>query len=263
MITPSVGLAGWALVVRRKTWRIKWERPNTLCVALQAAALLLVTPLQSQYLGRWLRERTGLAHLDDYLGHLCYLAAACALIYASACRVVDDRRLLQITMLTAVPGVVAAHVMVISLRLSNSVTNEPNDDFFAVPCDTALIVYWLAYACTMAVLMTVSLRLLWALRADPRSRLIADLFIGAALCGFLAGGLRVYAVFTVNPVDMVFTCWLLPCLAALLSAIAATVSWRAKSEAFEKRIEHESLPRATRHVENDETPPRGISRSSQ
>lgn len=245
VITPAVVGVAWSATVRRQTWRIRWERPNTLAVTLQGVALLLVAPTETRYLGRWLQAATGVAHLDDYLGHLCYLAAGASIVYAAGCRVADDQQLVRLTMWAAAPGVMAAHVMMAALVCSNAPKRWPRDDFFAVPVDNALRIYWFTYAGAMVWILGFATWLLMILRKDPRSRTSANFFIAGCLCGAVAGVVRIHASLTPDPNDGDISVWILACVAGLLCAVGAGHSWRAKTR----------LPARN---QRDSTPPRGM-----
>jgi hypothetical protein len=72
-------------------WRCRrWDRALTIGMALLAAALMLCAPLPGHYVWRLLYPITGIAHLRDYLGHLCFIAVVLCVIYSAACRLAPD-----------------------------------------------------------------------------------------------------------------------------------------------------------------------------
>ncbi len=90
LLAITITCIGWSLWIRRVTWTCRWEVAATLNIALQGAAVLLMSPLASETLGHWLHALTGKWNLEDYIGHDCYIVAASAIVYNTLGRLADD-----------------------------------------------------------------------------------------------------------------------------------------------------------------------------
>ena len=91
LIAITVGCIAWSLWIRRVTWNCRWEVAATLNIALQGLAVLLMSPLASETIGRALHALTGKWNLEDYIGHDCYVVAASAIVYNALGRLQDDK----------------------------------------------------------------------------------------------------------------------------------------------------------------------------
>lgn len=236
---------GGTIWVRRKTWRLQWDRALTMSFLFQGLGFALTAPAMSHYLEHALFRISGVAHLRDFFGHVLFICAICCVIYACACRLVPDHELESVLYKIEFPGAIAGGTMLAAITLSDSLSRETPLDFLHVPCDFWLRVYWLTYGAVVIYLLCFVVRLLWVLRRDPRSRLTADLFI-------IAGGLGVvsFAVLLtriiVNPGLVArFWIWTPSCVAGGLAAFAAAWSWR---ERMRPRSRKRPPPNSTRRV---------------
>jgi hypothetical protein len=226
---------GAAIWVRRKTWRIRWDRALTMSFLFQGLGFALSAPVMSGYLEHPLFRISGVAHLRDFFGHVLFICAICCVIYACACRLVPDHELESVLYKIEFPGAIAGGIMLAAISLSHNLSREPPADFLDVPCDFWLRVYWLTYGAIVIYLLCFAVRLLWVLRSDPRSRFTADLFI-------IAGGLGVVsfaALLTriiINPGLVArFWIWTPSCVAGGLAAFAAAWSWRERMRTHSRR----------------------------
>jgi len=222
-----VGLSIW---VRRKSWRRDnyiWQEVLTLGIFLEGVSFLLCMPSQSFLLGRALHTLTGVAHLRDYLGHLCCLAAIACVICAVAYRLLPQTDIERFLVWIEVPGALAAFSMLICLTFSSSTRIEyPPADFLDVPCDFWLKGYWLAYGGTVIYLTGMLIWMLVILRQDKRSRLSSDLFIAAATVGLASIVTIITRALMPSwhiPAESV---WGLVSAAVAISSLAAGLSWR-------------------------------------
>ena len=90
LIAITLTCIAWSLWIRRVTWSCRWEVAATLNIALQGAAVLLMSPIASETLGHWLHAATGMWNLEDYVGHDMYIVAASAIVYNALGRLQDD-----------------------------------------------------------------------------------------------------------------------------------------------------------------------------
>ena len=90
LIALTLACAAASLWTRRLTWGCPWEVAPTLAIALYSVGAVLTSPLATTITGRTLHTVTGIWHFNDYLGHICYIGAAGAVVYAALSRLVDD-----------------------------------------------------------------------------------------------------------------------------------------------------------------------------
>ena len=218
--------SGWCLFVRRDTWQCKLSRALTISVALTAAGVVLTSPMITVFDRDLLLGTVGVQHFDDYVGHVCFLAALCIIAYALLARSVPDRQVRKLMRCrveypTAAAAVAMLATVTASPRLRSS--NKLSQDFFEVPCGGVLHMYWTIYALILLYLLGYMARLLWSLRRDPRSRLTAHLYLVACVLGMigaLAEFLNTWHHFIDG--DM----WLFLTAPAVALSIAAALSWR-------------------------------------
>src|ERR1700694_2019948 len=86
----TLACIAWSLWIRRVTWTCRWEVAATLNIALQGAAVLLMSPLASATIGHALHALTGKWNLEDFIGHDCYIVAASAFVYTALGRLKDE-----------------------------------------------------------------------------------------------------------------------------------------------------------------------------
>src|ERR1700761_3606238 len=192
---------GGTLWVRRKSWRIRWDRALTMSFLFQGLGFALSAPAMSHYLEHPLFRISGVAHLRDH-------------------------ELESVLYKIEIPGAIAGGTMLAAITLSHNLSREPPPDFVNVPCDFWLRVYWLTYGAIIIYLLCFVVRLLWVLRRDPRSRLTADLFIIASGLGVVSFGVLLTRII-INPGLLgCFWIWAPSCVAGGVTAFAAAWSWR-------------------------------------
>jgi hypothetical protein len=225
---------GVTIWVRRKTWRIRWDRAVTMSFLFQALGFALCAPAMSHYLEHALFRISGVAHLRDFFGHVLFICAICCVIYACACRLAPDHELESVLYKIEFPCAIAAGTMLAAITLSHNLSREAPPDFLAVPCDFWLRVYWLTYGAIVIYLECFLVRLLWVLRRDPRSRLTADLFIMASGLGLVS--FAALLTRTINPgLVPSFWNWTPSSVAGGVAAFAAAWSWRARMRPRSRR----------------------------
>jgi hypothetical protein len=226
---------GGAMWVRRKTWRIQWDRALTLSFLFQGLGFALCAPAMSHYLEHALFRISGVAHLRDFFGHVLFICAICYVIYACACRLVPDLELESVLYKIEFPGALAGGAMLAAMTLSHNLSRESPPDFLDVPCDFWLRVYWLTYGAIIIYLLCFVVRLLWVLRRDPRSRLTADLFIIASGLGVVSFAVLLTRII-INPALLArFWIWAPSCVAGGVAAFAAAWSWRQRMRSRYRR----------------------------
>lgn len=237
-------IAGTAAVVarcvweRRVTWRVRWEQSQTLSILLQCIGLLLIAPWQTALIGDVLHAMTGMWHLEDYIGHVCYLAAAGAVVNAAAVRLTDDAMRGRLIRLIAIPGGIAVVMMLVAQVFGHAEEQHFAADYFRVPLDGWLSVYWLFYCGTLLYMLALASWLLFVLGADRRSRHTARFFMLGCGCGVAATSAWIIAILAdsrsvLGDGDLA---WMLVCSATLFFAIGSARSWRQKITPFDDML---------------------------
>ncbi len=234
LITMTLACIAWSLWIRRVTWSCRWEVAATLNIALQGAAIALMSPLASQTIGHQLHNLTGKWNLEDYLGHDCYIVAASAIVYNALGRLQDDHALRRaFKQHVERPATLCIPLLLATFSLGNG-AKIYRDDFFQVPTDFWLSTYWLLLCGTLIYLLVYGSRALLILRKDPRSRLIANVYLLASASGILACSIRIITAY-VPPFQSLAGAnlvWLFACLCGAGFALASAHSWRIKKKWF-------------------------------
>jgi hypothetical protein len=237
LIVVTLASVAWSLWIRRVTWHCRWEVAATLNIALQGSAVALMSPLAANTVGVALHRVTGEWNLQNYLGHDCYIVAASAIVYNSVGRLEDDH-VLQKSFKQYVerPATLCIPLMLASFTLSHG-SKVYARDFFALPTDFWLTVYWILLCGTLSYLLAFGSRALLVLRKDARSRNIANLYLVASASGIGACTVRIVtAVIPVfqSPVTTAAV-WVLACTCGAGFALTSAQSWQQKVKWFNRR----------------------------
>lgn len=193
-----------------------------------------MSPLASQTLGPWLYSLTGKWNLEDYLGHDCYIVAASAVVYNTVGRLEQDdamqqrfRRHIELPATLCIPLLLAAFWMGNGAEIYRP-------DFFDVPTDLWLNLYWLMLCGMLIYLLGYGSRALLILRTDPRSRPIANVYLFASVMGILACLVRVITAFVpaLQTVQGSTLVWIFACACGAGFALTSAHSWRIKTKWF-------------------------------
>lgn len=218
----------WSLWVRRHTWGSRWETAATLNIALQGFAVLLMTPLASATLGRWLHSLTGHWNLEDYLGHDAYIVAASAIVYNAVGRLESSDVLRRdFKQWVERPAALCIPLLFATFTLGNGVRiYEP--DFFEVRSDFWLGAYWVILCGTLIYLLSYAAKALLILRQDPRSKRVADIYLAACCCGIITCVIRLVTALTPAP-SHAWAIWLFACACGTGFALMGGYSWLQKT----------------------------------
>jgi hypothetical protein len=240
LITITLASIAWSLWIRRVTWHCRWEVAATLNIALQGCAVALMSPLASQTLGVALHNITGEWNLQNYVGHDCYIVAASAIIYNVVGRLEDDDTLQRsFKQWVERPATLCIPLLLATFTLSRG-SKAYASDFFALPTDFWLSVYWVLLTGTLAYLLAFGSRALLVLRKDPRSRNIANLYLIASASGMSACLVRmVTAVIPAfqGPLGAGLV-WFFACMCGAGFALTSAQSWRQKIRWFSRPVVH-------------------------
>lgn len=234
LLAITMGCIAWSLWIRRVTWSCRWEVAATLNVALQGAAVLLMSPWASATIGQALYALTGKWNLEDYIGHDCYIVAASAIVYNALGRLKDDNAMqASFKQYVERPATLCIPLLLATFSIGNGAAIY-RPDFFTVPTDFWLSAYWLLLCGTLIYLLVYGSRALLILRKDPRSRRIANIYLAASVSGIIACAVRITTAY-VTPIQALEggrLVWFFACACGAGFALASAQSWRIKSKWF-------------------------------
>jgi hypothetical protein len=236
LIAITLGCIAWSLWIRRVTWSCRWEVAATLNIALQGIAVVLMSPLASETVGHWLHAATGMWNLEDYIGHDAYIVAASAVVYNALGRLQDDHAMQRsFKLYVERPATVCIPLLLATFSIGNG-ARIYRPDFFEVPTDFWLNLYWLLLCGTLIYLLGYGARALLILRQDPRSRPIANIYLVASAAGALACAVRIITALVpaLQTVEGGTVVWIFACLCGSGFALTSAQSWRIKTKWFSR-----------------------------
>ena len=235
LIAITLGCIAWSLWIRRVTWSSRWEFAATLNIAMQGGAVLLMSPWASETIGVWLHALTGKWNLEDYIGHDLYIVAASAEVYNALGRLQDDHALQRsFKQYVELPATLCIPLLLATFSFGNG-ARIYKPDFFQVPTDFWLNMYWLLLCGTLIYLLLYGGRALLVLRRDPRSRQVANVYLIASGSGIAACLARLATAFIPqlqqweNGSVLV---WVFACGCGVGFALTSAESWRNKTRWF-------------------------------
>lgn len=233
IITTTCLYLAWAIWARRQTLRPPTERLKltersiTVSLALQLAALFLMSPASSATTGRALHAVFTQWNLDAYVGHCLYIGAAglIGVNVASRLNLTDDQLRQYFNKYFALPMTI---IVPISLALIVKSPRVDSDwtDFFDCPLDNYLIAYWLLMCGFIAYVLASICWPLLILRRDPRNRRTATIYLIACSLGVVVCILRIVTIRTAIDFSQWF--WIGDSIIAAAFAYASSRSWRQK-----------------------------------
>lgn len=219
----------WSLWIRRVTWTRRMEVAATLNIALQGAAIFLMSPLASRTIGVWLHELTGWWNLEDLIGHDCDVVAASAIVYHLIIRLDQEQLIRRFKLHIELPATLCMPIMLGLFMFSNGV-GVYHDDFFRVVVDWTLAAYWLILCGTLIYLLGYSIYSLTPMWRDrPTIRTLCASYMVAAGIGLTACVVRMAT--TLLPPEMQDTAaaslpvWFLACSCGSGFAAVSAYSW--------------------------------------
>lgn len=236
LIAITLMCIAWSLWIRRVTWTCRWEVAATLNIALQGAAVLLMSPLASATLGHWLYNLTGKWNLEDYIGHDMYIVAASAIVYNALGRLQDDDAMqVRFKQYVERPATLCIPLLLATFTFGNGAAIY-RSDFFEVPTDFWLTAYWVLLCGTLIYLLGYGSRALLVLRKDPRSRKIANIYLAACFSGIAACVVRIATAFApqLQAIEGGTLVWVFACMCGAGFALTSAHSWRVKTKWFTK-----------------------------
>ncbi len=240
LILITLASISWSLWIRRFTWRCRWEVAATLNIALQGLTVALMSPLAADTLGVALHDITGEWNLQNYIGHDCYIVAASAIVYNAVGRLADDHVLQEsFKQYVERPATLCIPLLLATFTLSHGSRTYARD-FFALPTDFWLTVYWILLCGTLSYLLVFGSRALLVLRQDPRSRNIANLYLFASASGISACLVRIITALIpqFQSPQSAGLVWFFCCVCGAGFAVTSAHSWRQKVRWFSRPVVH-------------------------
>lgn len=230
LIAFTLACVTWSLWVRRITWHCRWEVAATLNIALQGAAVTLMSPFTSATIGRWLHSLTGHWNLEDYLAHDCYIVAASAIVYNCIGRLGDDdimRR--RFAWAVEKPATICIPLGLAFFTVGNG-AHIYQPDFFDVPTDGWLTGYWTIVCGTLLWLLIYSHCALSKVGRDPRNRQMSIAYRIATSAGIIACTVRLVTAYipSLQLREGGNLVWIFACLCGAIFAVASAYSWSRK-----------------------------------
>lgn len=225
---------GWSLWIRRATWKSKWETAATLNLALQGLAVVLMSPISSATIGRYLHRATGMWSLEDYLGHDCYVVAASAIVYNALARTDDEVELRRsFKLMVELPATFCIPLMMAFYGMSRA-SRVYAFDFFEVRADWWLDAYWTVLCGTLIWLLGYAFYSLWLIREDERSRKIANVYLIATSSGIAACVIRLLTTYIpqLEDLDGSLPIWVTACTCGIVFALSSAWAWKQKCRAL-------------------------------
>ena len=193
--------------------------------------------MASETVGHWLHALTGKWNLEDYLGHDCYIVAASAIVYNTLGRLADDDAMQKsFKQYVERPATLCIPLLLVTFSVGNGARIYA-PDFFTVPTDFWLNLYWLLLCGTLIYLLGYGIRATLVLRRDPRSRTHRQLLSGCRRSSAF------WRASCASPPPTSRPCrrstgstlvWVFACLCGAGFALASAHSWRIKTKWFTK-----------------------------
>lgn len=225
-LTVAFSVIGWALWVRRHTWRCRWELAGNLTIVLQAGALFLTAPQNSSVLGNWLHDVTGRWNVEDFSGHCLFIAAAAATVYHALSRMQDQSKFLP----HAVSVVILAFAARLYLFVSSDGSRRYGQDYLAMHAGALTAAYWIVTCGTVIYLLAYASRLMLVLRTNPRHRRTANVYLCGAAIGTLTCIAKILdATTATQSMQLPTQIWMGCCIGVSGFAFGHGYSWRQRT----------------------------------
>lgn len=229
-IGATVAVALYSLWVRRDTWWSRWEIGITSAIALEACALVLMSPGAAATLEPSLHNLTRIWNLQQLLGHICFIVAIAANIYHVLPRLADFDRIRPLFRRHVERPVLLGVLALVAVFITADAGYRP--DGFSTGSDSGpwADVYWMLFCGLLIYLSGYATRLLLLVRSDPRARETVELYTASSAFGLAA--LLAQLSTTWSKADVSHLVWLCVCISVAIFAYGSARSWKAKAAWF-------------------------------
>ncbi|SKU71311.1 GP55 protein [Mycobacteroides abscessus subsp. massiliense] len=235
LIVLTLLTIGGSLWIRRMTWSCSADRAATVNIALQGAAVALMSPWASEHLGRPLHALTGQWNVEDWIAHDLYIVAASAIVL-NAVSQLSGYTQAQFKRDVELPATMCMPILFVTFSLGTG-SEVYRADFFRVPTDVWLTAYWITLCGMLIHLLWYGYRALIPLRSAPGSRLLATAYSLSALSGMAACVVRVVTAVALpggvqDTFWASFIVWLFACACGVGFAAMSAKRWRDRETWF-------------------------------
>lgn len=230
LIFTTVALICYSLWVRRDTWWSRWENAASLALALEACALLLMSPWAGVELGPVLHHALGVWNVQQMVGHLCLIVAITANIHHMLVRLADPDEVRLIMRRQLMIPIWLGFAVMVPTYLRSDQGYQP-DVFVSATTDSWLRIYEVVGCALVLYLSAYVSRLMLTLRRDPRATSTIDLYL-VSMTFAAAACLIVLGSSWVDGADASLAIWVCICLAVGTFAYGSARSWQAKGAWF-------------------------------
>ncbi|AXH46883.1 membrane protein [Mycobacterium phage Aminay] len=237
IISVTLVVNVWSLWARRGTWRSYWDSGATWAIAFLTVAAVLDSPARRHVIGSRIYTITGQWHLLGWLGHVCCLLAAAALVVHVWVRLLDAAGI-RLLMARIAPVLTAAPPLMLAAIVTSPATSKRHgvsSELIAVPVDGWLTAYWVVFCTAMAYLLGLAVWGLTILRHVPESRMHAEVWLAGLTLAGAAAGVRILTLPSLGGLDphtVALTVWGLTCAAAITLSWSGGTSWRQRARWF-------------------------------
>lgn len=229
IIIVTLFTIGGSLWVRRMTWRCSAERAATLNIALQGAAVALMSPWASEHLGKRLHALTGHWNVEDWIAHDLYVVAASAIVL-NAVSQLEGYSQARFKRDIELPATLCIPVLFVTFSMGSG-ARVYHPDFFRVPCDVWLTMYWVVLCGMLIYLLRYGYQAFAPLRRTPGSRMIATVYSVSAMLGITACAVRIATAVALpgaiqDTFWASFAVWLFACACGAGFAAMSAKRWR-------------------------------------
>ena len=222
----------WSLWSRRLTWNYKWERGTTITLVPMALGAILTSPLTGAYLAPVMHWLSGVWNLEDVIGDVLLLFAACGICHMVVGRTIKDPNVV-LSIYVYFPAAFSISAILTAFILGGG--EESIDKLEKFPINGWIQTYWILVCGSIAWLLGYALWVLLILSRDRRHRTIANLYMAACASGVAACVTAIIDVLiqhTITPNGMMVSSFAFLWLAGF--AIAAGYSWRRKMRPYRR-----------------------------
>jgi hypothetical protein len=220
-------VTAWAVWMRRLTWANRWEASTTLSISLLGIGILFTSPIADATVGKALHAAAGRYNLENWLGHVCIIASAAAILYSALCRLYDDEALNIIFRRWVERPIVLSITLLLAMFVFGGLGATPLPMARQPPWGWASTYYALMCA-TVIYLLAYATRALVIIRRDSPTRRVANLYLIACVSGISVCATRAVTALITPLQDDGFMVGIFGCLWLGIFAVAAAYSWRLK-----------------------------------
>ncbi|MEB3070594.1 hypothetical protein [[Mycobacterium] vasticus] len=227
-IGVTVVVALYSLWVRRDTWWSRWEIGVSTAIALECAALVLMSPWAAETIGSPLHRAAHIWNLQQLVGHQFLVIAISVNAHHVLLRLADHERIRPLFRRHVVWPV---RIGLLALAVVFVVADAGyRPDGFSTSGGVWANVYWVLWCGLLIYLSGCATRLLLALRDDPRAKETVELYTASS--AFALAALMAQLSITWSKNDASTLVWFCACVSVTIFAYGSARSWQAKAAWF-------------------------------